>query len=210
MSGTNGAGPPVRVLGIGGSTRRGSSSLAALTAALELAAAAGAETALADVRALGLPLYDEERALEDYPASLGRLLAEVRGADAFLLCTPTYLGTVAGAVKNALDALSFLAGDDPPYFGGKPVGLLALGGANAADALTALGHAARSLNGLVVPTAVVVPARAIDGGSGAIVDEAVRRRVGRMVGELVDLGRRLRRPVEAGVGGTVGRVAARG
>ena len=204
MSGTNGSGSPPRVLGIGGSTRRGSSSLAALAAALGLAAAAGAETALADVRALGLPLYDEDRALEEYPASLGWLLAEVRAADAYLLATPTYLGTVAGGVKNALDALSFLVGDDPPYFGGKPVGLLALGGANAADALTALGHAARCLNGLVVPTAVVVPARAIDGGSGAIVDEAVRRRVGRMVGEVVDVGRRLRRRVGVGVAGAVG------
>lgn len=194
MSGTNGAGPPLRVLGIGGSTRAGSSSLAALTAALGLAEAAGAETALADVRALGLPLFEEGRALGDYPAALAELLAAARRADAFLLCTPTYLGTVAGAMKNVLDALSFLAEDDPPYLGGKPVGLLALGGANAADALTALGHAARSLNGLVVPTAVAVPSRALDRERGGFADEAVRRRVGRTVGEVVDLGRRLRRP----------------
>lgn len=192
--GTNGVGPPLRLLGIGGSTRPGSLTLAALAAALGLAAAAGTQTRLVDVRALGLPLYEEGRALGDYPASLVDLLGEARRADAFLLCTPTYLGTMAGGMKNALDALSFLAGDDPPYLGGKPVGLLALGGANAADALTALAHAARSLNGLVVPTAVAVPPRSLDRERGGFADEAVERRVGRMVGEVVDLGRRLRRP----------------
>ena len=195
MRGPNGSGPPVRVLGIGGSTRRGSRSLAALMAALRLAAEIGAETTLADVRALDLPLFDEDRPLAAYPASLAWLLAEARAADAVLLCTPTYLGTVAGAMKNALDALSLLADDRPPYLGGKPVGVMAFGGANAANGLTALEQAARSLNGLVVPTAVAVPGPAIDGASGAVVDEAVGRRLGRMVGELVALGRRLRQPV---------------
>jgi FMN reductase len=164
-------------------------------AALRLAAEIGAETTLADVRALDLPLFDEDRPLAAYPASLAWLLAEARAADAVLLCTPTYLGTVAGAMKNALDALSLLADDRPPYLGGKPVGVMAFGGANAANGLTALEQAARSLNGLVVPTAVAVPGRAIDGATGAVVDEAVGRRLGRMVGELVDLGRWLRQPV---------------
>ncbi|MDP9364036.1 MAG: NAD(P)H-dependent oxidoreductase [Chloroflexota bacterium] len=191
MNGTNGSGPPVRVLGIGGSTRRGSRSLAALRAALALAAEAGAETVLADVRALGLPLFDEDRDGTDDPASLGWLLAQARAADALVFCSPTYLGTVAGGVKNALDCLSLLAADDPPYLGGKPVGVMAVGGANAANAIEALGQAARSLRGLTVPTAVAVPERALD-TAGALADEAVRRRLGRMVGEVIDLGRRLR------------------
>jgi FMN reductase len=190
----NGTGPPVRMLGIGGSTRLGSTSLAALRAALRLAEEAGAETALADVRTLALPLYDEDRALVDYPASLDRLLAEARAADAYVLCTPTYLGTIAGAVKNVLDLLSFLANDAPPYLGGRPVGLVAVGGANAAQALVALQQAAQSLHGLVVPTAVTVPRWAIGAEGEGLEDEAIRRRMQRMTGELIDVGRRLRRP----------------
>ena len=197
--GRNGAGPPVRVLGIGGSTRLGSTSLAALRSALRLAAEAGAETALADVRTLALPLYDEDRAVADYPASLGHLLAAARAADAYLLCTPTYLGTIAGALKNVLDLLSFLASEAPPYLGGKPVGLMAVGGANAAQALVALQQTAQSLNGLVVPTVVTVPRWAIGAGSEGLVDAAIRRRLQRMTGELVDVGGRLRRPIMAGV-----------
>lgn len=108
-----------RIVGIGGSMRRAPASRMALEAALELAREAGAETVLVDVRALDLPLFDEDRSLADYPESLGRLLATVRAADVFLLCTPTSLGTVSGAIKNALDTLSLLADDDPPYVGGK-------------------------------------------------------------------------------------------
>ena len=48
---------PIRILGIGGSTRRGSMSLVALTAALRLAKEQGAHTSLAAVRDLDLPLY---------------------------------------------------------------------------------------------------------------------------------------------------------
>ena len=50
----------VRVVGLGGSMRAGSSSLAALRIALEGAAGAGAATELLDVRALDLPMYMPE------------------------------------------------------------------------------------------------------------------------------------------------------
>jgi NADPH-dependent FMN reductase len=52
----------VRVAGLGGSLRAASTSLSALKAALEGAAAAGAEVQLISVRDLGLPLYTTEHA----------------------------------------------------------------------------------------------------------------------------------------------------
>jgi len=122
------------------------------------------------------------------------LLAEVRAADAYILCSPTYHGTVSGPVKNALDALDLLGDGDPPYFGGRVVGLMALGG-GAANVLNALHHAARALGGLSAPTAVVVPNRVVDPVSGEIRDEAVRRRLDLMVHEVLDLTRRLRFPL---------------
>ncbi|MDQ3514689.1 MAG: NAD(P)H-dependent oxidoreductase, partial [Chloroflexota bacterium] len=56
--GLTGARRPLRVLGIGGSMRLGSKSLGALESALALAREAGAETTLASVRDLALPVYD--------------------------------------------------------------------------------------------------------------------------------------------------------
>ncbi len=181
---------PIRVLGIGGSTRKGSKSLALLQSALHEAAEEGAEVTLADVRALDLPMYDDDRPLDDYPPSLHELLASTRAADAFIFCSPTYHGTVSGAVKNALDALNFLDGDEPRYLGGKPVALLALGGGGAANVLNSLHHATRALNGLTIPTTVIVSGSVIH--DGAITDEGVRRRLQGMTRELLDLTARLR------------------
>lgn len=186
-------GAPVRVLGIGGSTRQGSKSRVMLMSALRLAEEAGADVTLADVRALDLPIYDDDRPLEDYPTSLHQLLASARAADAYILCSPTYHGTVSGAVKNALDALNFLYDDDPPYFARKPVALMALGGGGAANALTSLHHTTRALNGLTIPTSVIASGRDIVDGD--VVADTVQRRLDWMVSELLDLASRLRRPV---------------
>jgi FMN reductase len=185
---------PLRLLGIGGSTRRASKSLVLVQSALHLAADAGAEVSLADVRALDLPIYDHDRPLQDYPSSLHELLSAARTADAYILCSPTYHGTVSGAVKNALDALNFLEDEYPPYFGGKPVALMALGGGGAANVLNSLQHATRALNGLTIPTTVIAHGSAIR--EGEVIDDAVRRRLIRTVHELLDLAVRLR-PVGA-------------
>ena len=185
-------GTPLRVLGIGGSTRRVSKSRVLLAEALRLAEEAGARVTLADVRALALPLYDDDRPLHDYPETLADLLAAARDADAYILCSPTYHGTVSGAVKNVLDALNFLGDDDPPYFGGKPVALMALGGGSAANVLTGLHHATRALNGLTTPTGIVASGSAIV--DGEVSDEGLRRQMRGMVTELLDLAARLRRP----------------
>jgi FMN reductase len=183
---------PPRVLGIGGSMRQGSRSLALLANALRLAEEAGAITTLADVRALSLPLYDDDLPLSAYPASLAELLEATRRADAFVLCSPAYHGTVSGAVKNALDSLNFLYHDVPPYFAGKPVALMALGSGGGANVLTSLEHATRALNGITIPTTVIASGRDIV--AGEVIDETVQRRLRWMVNELLDLAARLRRP----------------
>lgn len=186
---------PLRVLGIGGSTRQGSKSLIVLETALRLAEDAGAEAVLADVRALDLPVYDPDRPRLAYPPILDWLLDETMRADGYLICSPTYHGTVAGGVKNVLDTLNWLGDADPPYFGGKPVGLLALGGASAMNVINALYHATRAMNGLAMPTLVVVPYGAIDTAARDVTDDAVRQRLAALSGETVDLASRLRRPM---------------
>ncbi len=191
----------VRLLGIGGSTRRASRSLVALEIALRLAQERGARTALADVRTMALPLFDEDSPLlAPVPAALGWLLSEVRAADGYILCSPTYHGTLSGAVKNVLDALTPLGEDDPPYLAGKPVGLVALGGAGAANTITALHHTARALGGLTVPTVVVVPSKAVDLHAREVVDQGVRRRLAAMSKEVVELAYRLRSPLPVPLG----------
>jgi len=186
------ASEPIRILGIGGSTRHGSMSLVALTATLRLAEEQGAQTSLAAVRDLDLPLYNGERQLDEYPATLHWLLDEVRAADGFVICSPTYHGTISGAVKNVLDALEFLASDQPRYLGGKAVALLGYGGASAMNTINALYHTVRTLSAQVVPTVVILSHDQLDSEQGEVTEAGTRQRTAMMMREVIDLARLIR------------------
>jgi FMN reductase len=190
-------GRPVHILGIGGSTRLQSKSRIALAHALRLAEEGGATTTLADVRALDFPMYDADRPLADYPPSVHWLIAEAMRADGYILCSPTYHGTVSGAVKNALDILDYLANgttEDPDQtFRNKPVGLMACGG-GAQNVITALFHTTRALEGITVPAVVGVSNSVVDIELDQVRDESTIDRLRNMTDQVIDLAQRLRRP----------------
>ena len=190
---------PVRVLGVGGSLRQGSWSLVALKSALKIAAALGAETHLCDVHELDLPMYVPNTPLDAQAESVHTLLAEMRAADGLFFCSPTYHGTISGAVKNALDYVEFMGGDTPKYFGGRVVGLLGFGGAGAMNAINALYHTARTLNSLVVPATTVLTRDLLNAETFDIAPGRVHDRLHDMVQEVVELAAltRARREVAA-------------
>ena len=143
-------------------------------------------TSITPVRDLNLPLWNSDLTFEDYPPTLGHLLNEVRAADGLVLNSPTYHGTISGAMKNTLDLLDFLGSDDPPYLNGKPVALLGYGGASAMNVINSLYHAVRALGGIVVPTVAVLSRDQLDPETAAILDPA-HRRVGGMIREVIEI-----------------------
>lgn len=149
---------PSVIVGIGGSLRTGSTSLAALRVALDAAAAAGARCELFDLNVVRLPMYDAELPRTAIAADAERLLDAVRRADGFLWSSPGYHGTVSGAFKNALDYFQYLSDDVPTYISGKPVGMIATAGGTlaAVQAVTAMIHCANALRGWPVPLAVPI------------------------------------------------------
>lgn len=89
----------MRLLAISGSLRQRSYN----SALLDAAAASCARTAqfvvwrgLADI-----PPYNQD--LHEVPAAVTELRREITGADAVLIATPEYNGSIPGALKNALD-----------------------------------------------------------------------------------------------------------
>lgn len=88
------------VLGVAGSIRQGSYSTQALKIALEYAKMQGAEVRLLELNTIVLPLYDPSA-----PASkeVERATEAIAWADAFILASPDYHGSMSGTLKNFLD-----------------------------------------------------------------------------------------------------------
>lgn len=125
----------MKLVALSGSLRPNAFSTAALRAGLEIARHAGAETELCDLREIDLPIFMPDVAILAYPnparERIASLVARYREADAMLWATPTYHGTMSGALKNALDYMQLLATDPLPYLQGKPVGLISIAAAPA-------------------------------------------------------------------------------
>ncbi len=175
---------PVRVVGLGGSLRTASTSLTALKAALDGAAAAGAEVQLIWVRDLGLPLYTAEHAI---PAGAHDFADAVHRCDAMIWSSPTYHGSVSGSFKNALDWLILLAERDPPYLSNKPIGLVSTaGGVQGLQAVNSMDFIARALRGWSVPLVLPVPQawRSFD-PDGQLADEAIAGQLRALGAEVV-------------------------
>lgn len=180
-----------RVLGVGGSLRRGSSSSIALRVALDDAARAGADTELAEVGSLDLPPYDDRSDPSTYPDQVHAFVEKVRGCDGLILASPVYHGTMSGSIKNALDFLELLADDDPPWLGGKVAGLITVsGGRPRGDAILSLEIACRALHAWTVPVAVSIPDRAF--AEGELRDDRIRNRLERLAHAVVNAAESLR------------------
>lgn len=188
---------PLRILGIGGTTSERSWSLVPLDTALERASAAGADVVRATIYELDLPMFRTDWKLEQYPPTLPWLLDQIRQADGIIICSPTYHGTMSGAIKNLLDMLIFLGWDKPAYLGGKPVALMAYGGMTSMGVLSGLTQVVRGLKGITVPTHIAVPERAVDRNTVEITDDRVLDRIDEMVNELMRFAKQLRQPHQA-------------
>jgi FMN reductase len=175
----------LKIVGLGGSLARVSSSRAALRTALDGAAAAGAETQLLDLRELDLPMYNPDQ--HEPTAAATTLIEACHAADGHLWSSPLYQGTVSGAFKNALDWLRLLGDRDPAYLHDKVIGLIsAAGGSQGLQAINTMEFSTRALRGLAVPFVVPVAgaARLFD-SAGQIQDESVERQLRALGAEVV-------------------------
>ena len=143
------------IVGLGGTTREGSSTEKALSLALRAAASQGADTLLLCGRDIDLPAY-VPGATSNAKANL--IPAELGRADGIILGTPGYHGGLSGLVKNALDYTEDLRNNKRPYLEDRPVGCVvtAAGEQGAVTTFAALRSVVHALRGWPTPLGVTI------------------------------------------------------
>jgi FMN reductase len=143
------------IVGLGGTTRVGSSTEKAVSLALRAAASQGADTLLLCGSDIDLPAY-----VPGAPSNVkaNRITAELGRADGIILGTPGYHGGLSGQVKNALDYTEDLRSNKHPYLEDRPVGCVvtAAGEQRAVTTLAALRSAIQALRGWPTPLGVTI------------------------------------------------------
>jgi FMN reductase len=183
------------IVGIGGTTRPGSSTESALRVALDHAKALGARTLLVGGAELAaLESYSPEQR-ERSPRQQA-IVDAVRQADGVIFASPGYHGGVSGLVKNAIDLLEDLRGDTRVYLDGMPVGCVvtAAGWQGCNTTLGALRSIVHALRGWPTPLGVTLNTagtRLFD-ANGACLDEQVSASL-RMLAEQVVFARQHQR-----------------
>src|SRR5438309_2475968 len=170
-----------KVLGVGSSLRNGSSSTAALRATLDLIKKQGAETRLLDLKQTKLPLYDPN---ENQSSLELKVEEDVKWADAFILATPDYHGSMSGTMKNFLDYFW-------SEFAGKTFGYICASHEKGLTVMDQMRTAVRQCYGWSVPYGIAVNGED-DLENGKIANPKLKLRLEMLARDLVVYGNLLR------------------
>jgi FMN reductase len=176
--------PEPLVTGIGGTVRVGSTSEIALRVALEGARAAGAQVRMFGAAELDLPFYDPKSPERTEKAL--RLIDTLRDSDGIIVASPGYHGALSGMIKNALDYVEDMAGDERAYLDGIPFGCIgvAYGSQAAVAVLTNLRGIAHALRAYPTPYGAAIVADGNIFAGGECVDPEATSRL-RLIGTQV-------------------------
>lgn len=174
---------PVRVLGVSGSLRQQSKTALALRLFLDFVAKQGAEARMLDLRSVELPMYRPD--LETPSEAQKDITADVEWADAFVLATPDYHGSMSGAMKNFLDY-------HWEELAGKVFGYICSSHEKGLTVMDQMRTVVRQCYGWSMPYGVAFNGRADFGAGGTLQNPRVEQRLKMMARDLVVYGTLIR------------------
>ncbi len=95
-----------KVVALAGSLRTGSFNKKLLAIAVRIAKDAGADVEVLDLRALALPIYDQDIQDRGMPEGAVTLIDKLAAAQGLMIASPEYNYSVPGGLKNAIDWVS--------------------------------------------------------------------------------------------------------
>lgn len=176
----------IKILGIGGSLEKNSSTIASLNYTIDAVSSFGAETKLIDIGKVKLPIYNPIKGIQQGGTFLKKLISDVHSADGYIFASPEYHGTVSGAFKNLLDYFEFLSTYSPPYLTGKPCGAIATGGGDLSGAATVqtIVNVIHSFRGISASSNVSIASSQLHFNNGKLINENIQRRLKRLAEEV--------------------------
>jgi NAD(P)H-dependent FMN reductase len=187
-------GGAVNVLGVASSMREESLSTRALQMALEEAKKYGSESHLLELRKINLPLYDPGGFRSDEPSSnkaeirdnvLERITTAMKWADAFVLASPDYHGSMSGGMKNLLDYFW-------EEFAGKTFGYIVASHEKGLTVADQMRTAIRQCYGWSMPYNISINGEKDFDSKGNLVNSALAQRIKMLARDLVTYGRIIR------------------
>ena len=178
------------IVGIGGTTREGSSSEQALRFALKAVERAGAQTAMIAGAALDLPMYAPEKTHRSPNAQY--LVELLRRSHGVIVTSPGYHGSISGLVKNALDYVEDMRDDKDTYFEGRSVGCVACacGWQATGSTLAALRSIVHALRGWPTPIGVAInSSQKVFDADGNCLDPAIGKQLELMATQVLEFAR---------------------
>lgn len=178
----------IKVLGVGSSIRRNSYGTKALKFVLDMTKRYDAETRLLNLRDTRLPSFDPDGSTEEYGSLSGELRKitdYVIWADAFVLVSPDYHGSMSGVMKNFLDHFW-------EEFAGKAFGYICTSHEKGLTVMDQMRTAIRQCYGWSLPYGVSINGGLDFDAKGEIINDLLIKRLDMLSRDLITYGRLIR------------------
>ena len=171
-----------KILGVATSMRRNSHSTRTLRILLEAAQRYGGETRLLDLKQVGIPLYDpSNQPAESAAGNIKKISEAVQWAEAFVLASPDYHGSMSGTMKNFLDYFW-------EEFAGKTFGYLCTSHEKGLTVMDQMRTAVRQCYGWSMPYGISVNGENDFNSKGEISNSVLLRRLNMLARDLLVYG----------------------
>ena len=178
----------LKILGVGSSMRRNSYGTKALKFILDMTKKYDTETHLLNLRETKLPLFDPDGSTEEdtlLSDELRKITDYVIWADAFVLVSPDYHGSMSGVMKNFLDHYW-------EEFAGKTFGYMCTSHEKGLTAMDQMRTAIRQCYGWSLPYGVSINGEQDFNTKGEIINDLLVKRLDMLAHDLITYGRLIR------------------
>ncbi|HKG31700.1 MAG TPA: NADPH-dependent FMN reductase [Nitrososphaeraceae archaeon] len=178
----------LKILGVGSSMRRNSYGTKALKFILDMTKKYDTETHLLNLRETKLPLFDPDGSTEEdtsLSGELRKITDYVIWADAFVLVSPDYHGSMSGVMKNFLDHYW-------EEFAGKIFGYMCTSHEKGLTAMDQMRTAIRQCYGWSLPYGVSINGEQDFNTKGEIINDLLVKRLDMLAHDLITYGRLIR------------------